>query len=493
MGCGNSSIPDVEEPPELNIPPQGEEKGQVQLHSSQHEDKLAASVRTNAVPSSRGGKDNIASYSPYGSKASLNSATHNESLPHTHSSEAEVEADIETDVVPHMGNSVVSGDVLMSVDQSDGPDDDQDGISYGTLTIPNLEQIKITSRQTSCHSSKSLQDDLDLANSKATYKVGDSDSPKADSDMSKMYSGFHNNERRIDSIKNLSQKSNFSREDSGLSSIYMSEVSERSKNSQESGFNSILSGMTNMSPIVLSRHEDLQLEATKELHEGDSECSGVYNNEEGTDDEGGVSKQASNDEVDAWKSYLRQIHAGNHGGNHDEEDDEDEESDDDCDDDSADNEVDGGGGGEVPGYFLYVTAEGHEVWIRLEDDGGEGDFTDETVLNMIEKSSAESQKRTSGGNDGDGDDGYYSPFHLNKEDALSNVSRVKEFVNKQKYEKGLLLQQEEQSRKLQAIRQNTTDSATMNEEGKAVEGISVADRKKMLWNSNGKLETNNRM
>ena len=342
------------------------------------------------------------------------------------------------------------------------PSVSEESPEYGTLTTPNLKQIN------SMASSGSLQHDLNLANAKSTYKAGNSDT----SSIKKELRGFHNYDHHQDMLRNHSQRSNFSREDSGMSgitmsSLYQSEISEKSKETSASGNNSSMSGMSNLSPILLKYNDDLQLEATKELYQ-ESDCENSSLHKSGEEDV----DVTDNDDVDQWKAYLQKMSTDRNGSN---DDDEDSESGSASDSDTG-NEVEKED--EVEGYFRYVTAEGHIIWILIDEGQSPKDINDEIVNNMMtmEKMRTDSLH----------DEGYLSPFHMSKEDALSNVTKVREFRNKKNYENALMRQQEEQARKLQAIRQNTTSKLT-DEDGNEV-GMSVAERKKLLWNSSGKLE-----
>jgi len=397
---------------------------------------------------------------------------------------------------------------------------------YSSLTLPNLQaNDSFSLRQTSL-STASLQDVLDIANARSTYKAGPGEPSVTSSEARDHYVVFHNNQRKADlqknhsqmstfsredscvsSInmsdfgdkhnnyirgelqKNHSQKSTFSREDSGLSSIYMmSENSEKSKASIDSAQNSSTTGMSNMSPIVLRNHDDLQLEATKELYERGSSCSESSSIQEDQHSDAQQVTPEKQGEVDEWKDYLRRMSKDRQGG-----DDEgsgsgsgtesDEESDND-DDDQPNTTISSSlqpEEEEVPGYFLYVTEEGHKIWILLDPEGrSRTDYNDDVVKSLLQ-SGGEERKEDS-----------YSAFHLSKEDAMTNVTQVSEFLNKQKYEKALVSQKEEQQKKLQLMRQHST-TATTDEDGNEVEGMTIAERKKLLWNSSGKLEATNRV
>jgi hypothetical protein len=394
----------------------------------------------------------------------------------------------------------------------DGEEDDDDN-DFEPLTTPNLQQINSTS---------SLQDDIDRANAMADYKVElCRDSSKFLSQKNDL-AGFHNHDpwdrhrqlvknlsERSNFSRNLSERSNFSREDSGLSSLYQSEQSDKSSKTYESGYNSTLSGMSNMSPIVMSKHEDFFLSATQEMHEG-SDNSIISDNEGHKDKEGGEleefedvdahkERNISTNEVDEWKDYLRKISTerDRDGDDATDEDDEDENEDEDGSECVSDEHALPGAEGtddEVEGYFLYVTAEGHKIWILTDAARSQEEYNDEEVQSMIDKGAAGGNSSSQGDDEGGREDSdYFSPFHFSKEDALTNVTKVKEFINKQKYEKALVSQQEEQVKKLMAIRQKTHCSIATDEEGNEVEGLSVAERKKLLWNSSGELETNSKI
>lgn len=529
MGCGSSSIPDVEEQaphevsqnhlkPEPTLPQSSNNGANVVNSVSDHDqDSTAPSeTRKNArvvglitrdATRSKESSDNSLMYSSFGSKASVNtspSLTNQE--PDFHVDDVDSQAVVTGTLVSNneCDHKVCTG-IAVRVDNADNADsnaNDNEGIddheeNFGTLSPNNLQQLR-------SRSNISLQDDLDLANSKANYNLGhipNSDSSKASSHD--YLSGFHNNDLHRDLLmkKNLSLNSTFSREDSGLSvsSLYLSEQSSRnSMESSLSGFNSSVSGASGLSPIVIKsiRMDEMLLESTQELHEynsSDGEQSSVVDNDtythevvkedkekkEEVEEEEGI---PSSSEVDEWKDYLRKMSSSGTGPGDDEEEEYGSGTDSDSDSDRV------GQGGqeqeeeEVEGYFRYVTAEGHEVWILLQqEEGGESrrqeEYTDELVNSML------------GGERGaPSDANSFSPFHLSKEDALTNVTQVKEFRSKQQYEKALLSQQAEQTKKLQLIRQNTA-SMTTDKEGNAIEGMSVAERKKLLWNSSGKLET----
>lgn len=409
-------------------------------------------------------------YSSFGSKTSLYS-TQNESDPRMSSHDtSELHGE---NVAP--GSIVPDGCLRINEETIADEIHGDEGDGYGTLTVQSLKKIDTVSRQTS-NSTSSLQNDLNKANSKSKFQAGDRTSTASFSKED--LAGFHNNERPGELSKNVSQKSNFSREDSGLSSIYMSEFSERSKSSMESGHNSALSGMTNMSPIVL-KHQELVFEATQELHnEGSSCCSEASSIIPVEMTVNGSEKKC---EIDEWKDYLKKMSTENQGS------DSDIGTASECDTETCGSNIidDVHDPDAVPGYFLYVTAEGHEIWILIDSERAQTEYNDDVVHDMLQ----ESKLNTTGDGESAGNDGQYCPFHLSKADALTNVTKVTEFINKQKYENALLLQQEEQQRKLAAIRQLTTTVVT-NEEGKEVEGMTVAERKKLLWNSSGKLESN---
>lgn len=141
---------------------------------------------------------------------------------------------------------------------------------------------------------------------------------------------------------------------------------------------------------------------------------------------------------------------------------------------------------EVPGYFLHVTGEGVKIWI-LADRGADDrlEISDSDVQQLLARSDV---------NDGNGHDknisvadDTFAPFHLTKADAVANVTRVRALsACAASYEAALKAQQESEARRREAMR-----AQTMSELGVGVGGaevsLSVAERKKLLWDSSGKL------
>ena len=78
----------------------------------------------------------------------------------------------------------------------------------------------------------------------------------------------------------------------------------------------------------------------------------------------------------------------------------------------------------------------------------------------------------------------FAPYHLSKATALSNVSRVKaaSAACVHTYEACLKSQQAHVARRRKLVRQG-------NMEGVPHQQLSVAERKKLLWDSSGKLAT----
>ena len=486
-------------------------------HIESNINELAPALRTFPRDSTQSKQSSLNSlqYSPFGSKASLYSSSQ--------SLTQEIDYTLDTDG----NNNGVMTAILLPNDESDNEMCNVTGIAlrrkddneYRTLTTTNLLQSSIRSP-----SNVSLQDDLDRANSKAIYKVDDSGRS-----VSSLYLSEQSSRNSMES-----SLSGFNSTVSGVNSS-MSGTSSVSG----SGFNSGVSGLSsisNMSPIVirhnLFKYDEHNLQTTEEMQEFESDCEHSVANVESQadmdmkdeeenekeelnekeeerkeemkgeeqDEVKEVEKKEGNEEeereeeeeeeqdeaventgpnrtiseVDEWKDYLRKMSTTT-GGEDASESESESESSDDAGEKEEEREEE-----EVEGYFRYVTAEGHEVWILVDATRTQAEYTDEVVQDLM------GGQRDTDGDERERDGSYFSPIHLSKAEAVTNVTKVQEFRNKQKYEKGLLTQQEEQAEKLLLIRQKTTST---DSEGGGMEGMSVAERKKLLWNSSGKLET----
>ncbi len=78
----------------------------------------------------------------------------------------------------------------------------------------------------------------------------------------------------------------------------------------------------------------------------------------------------------------------------------------------------------------------------------------------------------------------FAPFHLSKEEALANISLVKKHMTSVNYEEALQAQQECLDRRRKELR-----SRNMMSQDVAEPLLTVAERKKMLWDSAGKNDT----
>jgi hypothetical protein len=174
----------------------------------------------------------------------------------------------------------------------------------------------------------------------------------------------------------------------------------------------------------------------------------------------------SSEEISEWKAYLQKMKNGNNNNTSEGDDDDDtaasqlDTSDDAADDDDI-----------VPGYILYTTNEGTKIWLLADHTDGT-EYSDQDVKQLLASGLSPPDSST------------FASFHMSKSAALSNISRVRaKAASVLSYEEALVRQQAAVARRREAIRRG-------NMEGRVEGGgLSVADRKKLLWDSSGKLTT----
>lgn len=128
----------------------------------------------------------------------------------------------------------------------------------------------------------------------------------------------------------------------------------------------------------------------------------------------------------------------------------------------------------VPGYVIHYSNEGIKIWILADRTHTS---SDSTTYNAEDVRQLISQDNTSSCS--------LAPFHLTRADAIANVTRVRAATsNARSYEKCLKEQQVTAARLREVSQQGLVDG---NYEGGEASVLSVAERKKLLWDSSGKL------
>lgn len=420
MGCGNSKFPEVEEhhPQSISSTSSLKHNNNNNIKSIEHDKTGGQEAHLEQAHVSRkneaGDSTNSSSFvAQYNSTTSLTDAKDCENDKESERDKNIIDEDVKGSVSDDSNvDSVRGGCHMKSTDDTPSP-----------LTTPKLRQ----------HNSS-------VSNCDETRDMFDPDSFQKRGMYSRRGSGGDSSISRAIG-KSLSDRSTMSREDSGLSK-HLSDKSSFSTRTNVSGNISMVSGMTNMSPIRIAEYEDICQDAAAELR--NEECS---------------DKGDETENISEWKDYLRSLNSNGNQSN------DESESDDDISEMDIDVQLESANDDEVPGYFLYITAEGHKVWILLDENKTKTDYNDEVVEKLIEKGSDPNSM-----NDGT----YFSPFHLSRDDAITNVIKVKEFVNKENYERALLLQAEEQERRMKTRQENF---AITDEDGETIEQI---DRKSVV-------------